>query len=900
MTSTTATGPVDIVGAAVRSDGGLTMIRTLRPEDGDGLRQLVASASVRSIRNRFFTAGTAAASRYVDMLLAELAARSHRPDRVSLVAVIGDRIVGLATLDPVAVGVAEVALLVEDAQQGEGIGTLLLEALVTAARGTGIARLVADVLMDNVGMIAVFRSLGLPMRTEVEDGVMQVVIPLAPADDYARAVTVREHRAEQASLQALLAPQSIAVVGGSTREHSIGHAVLENLVTAGYCGALYVVNPRSVAVLGIPAVASCDLLPEPPDLAVVAVPATAVPEVVAACGRRGAKVVLLLTSGFGELGEHGFRVQDEVLAIARHHGMRLVGPNCLGVVNTDPGVRLNATFAPMPMDGGGLALVSQSGAVGVALAAAGARRGLGLAQFVSVGNKADVSGNDLLLAWQDDARVSVIAMYLESFGNPRRFARIARAVARDKPILALKSGRGAAGQRAGLSHTAAAAAVDPVVTGLLAQTGVQRVDTMEQLLDAARVIDAQPRPAGDRVAIIGNSGGPGILAADAAEAAGLCVVDLSAATRARLCESAPALASAANPVDLGAAVPPGQVAAAIKVLVDAPEVDALVTVFTETLTAAPQDIRAAVLASARSGTKPVVAVEVGAPPCTVPIDATSWRLPVFAFPENALGALAVAVRCAEARTRGWDAPVEPSGIDLGHAAEVVAGAIRAGRDWLDPDECAAVLAAVGVPACAHRVVRGASAAVDAAHALGYPVAVKLTHGVHKSELGGVRLHLRDADDVRAAVAALAANGAEPEVLVQPMRTDGVELIVGAVQDPKFGPVIMLGAGGVFTELLGVRTLRLAPLGRSDVQAMVDAPELRRLLDGFRGRPPVSRTALADVVHRVATLADRLPQIAELDLNPVICAGEDLVAVDAKIRVAAAAPAPDPMSRMLNG
>ena len=834
------------------------------------------------------------ADRYTDAVAA--APDSER--RVALVAVVGDRVVGLATLERIEPEVGELALLVADGLQHDGIGTLLLEQLIVAARQRDLVRVVADVLTDNVAMHGVLANLGLDLRREIDDSVTHVEIDLGMTETYAAAVTARERVAERASLQALRAPKTIAIVGAGTREHSVGRAVLENLIAGGYAGQLFVVNPRHDQVLGVASFQSCADLPVAPDLVVIAVPSAHAQAVVEECGHRGARVILLLTAGFGETGSAGSAGQSLLVSTARRFGMRLVGPNCLGVVNTDPAVRLNATFAPIPMQDGGLALVSQSGAVGIAIASAAARRGLGLAEFVSVGNKADVSSNDLLLAWDGDERVSVIGLYLESFGNPRKFTRIARAVSQHTPVLALKAGRGKAGQRAGQSHTAAAAAAEPVVNALLAQAGVQRVETMEQLLDAARVLHYQPLPAGDRVAIIGNSGGPGILAADAAEAAGLRVVELSEPTQARIRAAAPTAASVQNPVDLGAAVPPAQVTTAIAALLAAEEVDAVVTVFTETLAASPEDIRASVIAAARQAPGPIIATEVGAVPCSVPIEGTGRSLPVFGFPEAALGALSVAVRCAQVSRRVPSPTAMPVGIDLLHARQFVENRPIGGSSWLAPDETQDLLHAFGVAVLDQRLVTGAEAAVDAARDLGYPVAVKLARSVHKTDVGGVRLDLRTDDDVRVAAEAMAGRTTSDELLVQPMRTTGVELILGGLQDPQFGPIVMLGAGGVLTDLIKARSLRLAPLSYDDAATMLDIPELQQLLNGFRGGAPVSRAALVDLILRLSWLVDTVPEVAELDLNPVMCAGDDLVVVDAKIRLAAPAVLPDPLSRGL--
>lgn len=685
-------------------------------------------------------------------------------------------------------------------------------------------------------------------------------------------------------LEALLEPRSVAVIGAGTHPGSIGHEVLHNILDGGYTGAIYAVNPKYDSVLGVPCVASPELLPEPVELAVVAVPAVGVADVVRGCGARGVRALVLLSSGFSELGQDGRVRQAEVLALARDHGMRVIGPNCLGVLNTDPRVRLNATFAELPMRDGGLGLVSQSGALGIAVVAAAARCGLGVAQFVSVGNKADVSGNDLLLAWENDPRVRVIALYLESFGNPRRFARIARRVSRQVPIIAIKAGRSPAGQRAGQSHTAAAAASDDVVDALFCQAGVIRVSTIEQMLDAARVLSDQPLPAGPRVAIVGNSGGPGILAADAASGSGLDVVTLSSPTEQRLRAVALSAASWQNPVDLGAAAGPDQVQAAVAALLAAPEVDAVLTVYTDTAVNDTDSVMARVAAAAAGSNKPVVATRVGAAGASVSESEPYRRLPVFSFPEPAAAALATAVRYARIRQAAPVPDTRPEGIDR-TAARALVDTIRSrGGGWLTADESAELFGYYGVSLSPQRVVSDADAATSAAGELGYPLAVKLaTPGVHKSERGGVRLGVADEHGLRQVVAELSGPAGEP-LLLQPMAPAGTEVIVGAVQHAQFGPVVMVGAGGVLADLLDDRAFRLAPLSSDEAGAMIGQLRLARLLDGYRGRPAVPRTRLADVVARVGALADDLPGVSELDLNPLICGSGGIIAVDARVAV----------------
>ena len=881
---------------AVRTDGGLIHLRPVRESDRDALQDLNKRASDRSIYLRFFSLSRYAADSYLDTLL-----RPASADHQALAACLGDEIVGVAAFERVPPVSAEVALLVDDADQHAGIGTLLLEHLASIARHQGIRHFVAEILSENAGMIKVLRDLGYPFTSDEDHGVLEIVFDLEAGPQVVNAIDERERVADVASLRPVLAPRSVAVVGASDRPRSVGHEVLRNILDGGFTGTVHVVNPHHDVVLGVPSVASAAELPAAPDLAIVAVPAAAVADVVRACGKRGARGVLLLSSGFGEVGTAGKAQQDEVLAIARRYGMRLVGPNCLGVLNTDPSVRLNATFAPLPMQPGGLGLVSQSGALGIAVLEAAERCGMGISQFVSVGNKADISSNDLLLEWERDERTSVIALYVESFGNPGKFARIARRVSRRKPIIAIKAGRSPAGKRAGQSHTAAAASSDVVVDALFTQAGVLRVNTMAQMLDVARVLTGQPLLRGPRVAVFGNAGGPEILAADAAVAAGLTVAPLDDATAELIRRAVPTAASCQNPIDLGAGVQPAPVGEALRIVLASAEIDAVLVVLTETLVAAPAEVLDAVASAAADGGKPVVVTQVGGEPRSLPPTGTQPGLPVFEFPEPAAAALGLAWRYAGIRSAPADEAVRPDGIDLDGARALVSGLLPAQPQWLGPQDAVRLLDRYGIPMCPQRIVADADAAAHAANEVGYPVAVKITGAVHKSDVGGVQLGVVDEAGVRKAFDAVrVASPKGTPVLIQPMIPAGFELIVGAVADPQFGPVVMVGAGGVLADLLADRTFRLTPLASSDAEQMINRLRIAPVLDGYRGSPAVSRAAVYDLLQRVSALAEDLPELAELDLNPVVCRGEELVVVDAKVRLAPARTTPDAELRQLRG
>lgn len=881
-----ATDDVD----SLTADGRVVHIRDLRAADEPAVLALHEHASDRSLYSRYFALDREAAARYVTILLKPV------PDRHVLGAFLGPDLVGVGEVALDHDGCAEFALLVADSAQHAGVGTLLLEHLVAEARGAGIRRLVADVLSTNGAMLDVIRDLGFHPQVRLRDGDVRVEFDLDVDEGVIAAIAAREETAGAASLRPLLAPRSVAVVGAGHRPGTVGHEVLRNLLGAGFTGQVYAVNPNRVSVLGVPCAPSVTDLPTTPDLAVIALPAALVADAVRACGQKGVRAAVLLGAGFSEAGPAGRARQDEVLAIARGYGLRLLGPNCIGVLNSDPEVRMNATFAAVDVRPGQFVMMAQSGAFGAGLLASAATIGFGVGQFASIGNKVDVGGNDLLLAWEHDAAVAVIGGYLESVGDPRRFVRIARRVTRRKPVLLVKSGRSEVGRRAGRSHTAAAASSDVAIDALCRAAGVVRVQTTRELLDAARVLTDQPLPAGRRVAVVGNSGGPEILAADAATAAGLDVCEFDAATAAELATLG---APVQNPIDLGAAVQADVVRGVLDVVTRAQCVDAVLTVFTDVAISDPAALLAAVGAAAASTDKPVVAVRVGRASSTYRPSPQERPLPVFGFPEEAATALGAACRYAELRDRPTSEPSRPAGLRPALAREIVRTVRLEAREWLSPEETVRLLAAYGVQSCAQAVV-DAKDVTDAAARLSYPLAVKITgDGLHKTDRGGVRLDVADETELVAAAADLAALG-NGRLLLQPMVRHGTELIIGAVHDPQCGPLVMVGAGGTLTDVVEDRTFGLAPLTAADAADMVDRLRMARLLDGYRGAPVIPRSRVADVLVRVAALVDDVPEIAELDLNPLIGTSAGLQVVDARVRIAEPPRHPDPYVRQLRG
>ena len=886
-----ATPAADLAGwDALLADGGVVRIRPITPDDATALRALHDAASDRSIYLRYFSLNRRAGERYVDHLLGA----GDDSDRLGLVAEVHGAAVGMATCERLAATAdGEVAFLVADSHQRRGVGTLLLEHLAALARHHGIRRFVADTLTDNARMLAVFADAGFPVTRAAEQDVTRLTISLAPTQQAQHAVDARERAADVRSLRHVLEPRSVAVVGASDRPGTVGWALLRSVLAGGFPGPVHPVNKNHDLVGGLRAYPSVAALPEPVDLAVIAVPTADVAGVVADCGIRGVPAAVVVTAGFGEVGPDGARAEQELLRLARSLGIRIIGPNCLGVACTDPEIRLNATFSATPPAPGPIGVASQSGALGIALLHETARRGLGVSGFVSLGNKLDVSGNDLLLYWEDDPRTRVIALYLESLGNPRKFARHAARVGRRKPVVALKAGRTAAGSRAGASHTAAAATPDVIVSALLRQAGVIHVRTTAELLDAAQLLGVQPVPAGSRLGVIGNSGGPGILAADTAEDCGLAVPELSAATQAALRDAAPRLAGAGNPVDLGAAAGPEAFERAVRVLLGSGEVDAVVVIYAAPQVSEPSEVAAAVRRAAATAPGHTVAVALlgtdGLGALTDP-EVPLPQLPRYGFPESAVRAIGHAARHGGWLRRPPGTVRHPAGVDLGAARAVAVEALaaRPAGGWLDAADAARLVAAVGVPLCPSVPARSAEEAVAAAERVGYPVAMKTAAAVvHKTEVGGVQVGLQDAGEVRSAYSAVAAAGGDPVtgVVVQPMIRPGVELLVGVSRVEPYPPLVLLGLGGTATELLNDNAVRLAPLTDVDAREAVRELHAAPLLLGHRGQPTADVAAVEDLLLRMGALADEVPELAELDLNPVVVRPDGVVAVDVKVRLA---------------
>ena len=909
----------------VLPDGTTIRIRPITPADAPRLLDMWQRLSERTIRYRFlgaFTLTPQNVRRFTDLdprRQYALVATTGRGDDVQVLGV--SRYERLPD-DP---ATAEFAVLVEDAHHDRGIGTALLRHVVEAARAAGVQRVVGDVLAENVRMLQVIEDLGLDTERARNGSTVHASVSIAPTAQFLEKVASDEKRAAHAALERFFRPRSVAVVGASRDPMSIGGLVFANILRGGYTGTVYPVNPSAPSVQSVAAYARLSDLPAVPDLVIVAVPARFVNDGVDETGSLGVRAVCIVSAGFAEAGEEGVARQEDLLERAHAHGLRIVGPNCMGLLNANADVRMNGTFSQVFPQPGRIAFSSQSGAMGLAVLDHVDRLGLGISTFVSVGNKADISGNDLLLYWEDDADTDVVLLYLESFGNPRRFSRIARRISYRKPIVAVKSGRTSAGRRAASSHTAALSSGDVTVDALFRQTGVIRTETLEELFDVAALLTTQPLPRGPRVAILTNAGGPGILAADACESNGLSVPALSEQTQAQLREFLPAEAGVGNPVDMIASGSAEQYGRALRVLGNAEEVDAVIVIFIPPVVTRPEDVAHALVTAASELPRDRVVLSVFMSARGVPPELAQARIPSYVFPEGAARALGRVTKYAAWRAQPQGEVIDPDGIDRDGARAVVEAALSAaaaGPDstplvghshasaatetsaaepgradtWLNAAEAAAVLAAYGVRFVRTVQVTSAEQAAWAQTHMAGPVALKLAAPVHKTDVGGIRLNLTTPEDTAAAFeqmrAALIDNGLgdyADAFLVQEMMSGGVEMVVGVSSDPSFGPVIMTGFGGTLVELHQDVAVRVTPVTDRDVDEMLRSLKAYRLLTGYRGAPATDIAALKDLVHRVNAMVEDLPEIAELDLNPVFVHEEGVTAVDVRLRVRAAAP-----------
>ena len=915
---------------ALLTDGSTVEVRPAGMQDGEAVRAMHAAMSPDNMYLRFFSMSPNAAEEE-----ARRVCREPDSDHAALLAWQDGRLVGVAAYEPAGKpGVAEVAFAVPDDMHGRGVASLLLEHLVWRARQRGLEAFTAETLAENSAMLRVFADAGLPARRRIAGDTVELTFPLPAGDDdyrlgsYLEAVAGRESRANVASLRPLLQPRSVAVVGASRRRGTAGRAILRNIVTGGFTGPVYAVNPHARTMEGVPCVASVDDLPGPVDLAVIAVPPSVVPEVAVQCGRHGVRALTVMTSGLGAAG-------GDLLAICRQYGMRLVGPNCFGIIV--PWIGLDASMAanhPLP---GVAGVVVQSGGMGIALLEQMSRLGIGVSSFASVGDKYDVSTDDLLTWWAQDEVTRIAVLYVESFGNPRKFAGTARRVAQRMPVLTVIGGRSPAGQRAAASHHAAAATPLATQEALFGQAGVIAATSLGELVDTAALLACQPLPAGNRVAIVSNAGGAGVLAADACAGHGLQVVQLGTATRRALRRLLPPGAEVSGPVDTGPLVTTDTFRACLEEVAADNGVDAVLAVAVPT---AFSDLRAAVagavvskplavalldraesvqrlkrlpvpgsLAGRRAGTGPAAAGPAAAAAgeeAAAIIDeaaAAVTGVPAYADPESAARALGHAARYQAWRGRQRGKVPELSGLRAEDARALVTGYLAGSPPggWLPGAMAAELVSCYGIRLTATRPVASEQEAAAAAERLGGRVVLKAeAEGlVHRTGAGGVKVDLRTPQEVAEGYRALAAEFGPrlQRVLVQPMLANGVEVHIGLAQEPVFGPLVVFGSSEVTTEVHSDHVTRLTPLTDADADEMIHAVRAAPLLAGDRGTPPADTAGLADALLRVSRLADDLPEVSQLDLNPVIVRQDGVWCVDMRVQISPAEPR-DPFLRRL--
>src|SRR5215831_16165938 len=889
-------------GSLILRDGTTAEIRPSEPTDAAMMQEFVDRLSPESKRHRFFSE-SAPPREIVTALCNSFVPRSQITLIVTRISEGALRIIAAGSYWAKDQHTAEVAMAVDDGFHGKGLGTLLLERLALLAIRHGFSRIWAVTHAENLAMREVFRESGFTAQEAYEGDDMEVELSLIPTETTVTRAEVRERLATTASLRPFFHPQSATVIGASRDPTSIGFRLLEALTTNQSQGPVYPVNPKASEIMGVHVYPSLRAIPGQVDLALIAVPRDSVLSVVDDCAARGVCALVVITAGFAEVGVDGAALQKQLADKVRQHGMRMIGPNCFGLINTDPNVRLNATFTSLFPPTGRVAMSSQSGALGLATLAGARRFHIGISSFVSVGNKADVSTNDLLQYWEEDPITEVIILYVESFGNPRRFARIARRVSRCKPIIAVKAGRTHSGRRAAGSHTAAFAASDMAVDALFHQSGVIRTETLDEMLALAAGLAAQPLPAGRRIGIITNAGGPAILCTDACEAGGLVVPELSAHTKKELAAFLPTAAALNNPVDLIASATPDQYAKAIETVLAAEEIDALIILYMSVTVLDTAGIAQGIQAGIENGrktganTKPVLIGWMAEGDSGRAFSFPTETIPTYSLPESPALVLSKAAAYLEWRQQPPGMIPDLNDLDLSGARKICATALsQRGAGWLTTEESRNLLCAMRLPVQPGGIARTADEAVALAKQIGYPVAVKLaSHQIlHKTEIGGVQLNLLDERVVRKAFDSIRMGlirnnqlEAMEGVLVQPMVTGGVEVMTGVTHDPSFGPLIAFGLGGIHVEILGDVQFRITPLTDRDAADMICGIKGYRLLSGYRGHPSADIDAIEDILLRVSRLVEEIPEISELDLNPIFALppGQGCRIVDAKIRLA---------------
>ena len=866
-------------------DGHTAHLRPIAADDEELLVEFYSQVSAESKYLRFFAPMPTLSQRDVERFT-----HVDYRDRVAFVLTVAQKMIAVGRFDRIAPPdgngeEAEVAFLVQDAHQGRGIAQLLLEHLAQAGRELGVKKFVAEVLPENQRMSQIFREAGYQVAGGFEEGVMRFEFPIDSTETSIGVMLSREHRAEAASIQRFFEARSVAIIGASRRQDTVGRTLVHNLVLGNYTGRVHVVNPSADAVSGLPAYKSVADIPEPVDIAIVAVPAESVSDVVIDCAAKGVHGLIVVSAGFAETGDEGRARQRRLVGLARSYGLRLIGPNCLGIINTSSDVSLNASLSTVMPPRGRVGFFSQSGALGQAILEKVSRRGLGLSTFVSAGNRADVSGNDLLQYWEEDAATEVVLLYLESIGNPRKFSRIARRVSRRKPVIAVRSGRTTQGVPMG--HAVRSIVAPPAaVDAMFRQAGVIQVDNLDEMLDVAQLVAHQRLPKGRRVAIVGNSDALGLLAADAAAAEGLDV-----------CKSI-ALGPEANAEDFEGALDKA---------IDDPGVDSVVAVFIPVLNTTGVEVANVLAAVGEQSEKPLVSTFLateGIPellrvPDVAGATAGRGSVPSYSAVEAAVRALARVVEYATWLSRPEGALVPAEEVDISRARRLLSQALidcPEGRD-LAFGELREVLDAYGVDLWRRVEVSTADEAVAAGQELGWDVVLKATadHLRQRPDLAHVWRNIDTEAEMRDAWASMWEIIDEPEAagfIVQRVAAPGVPVTIAGMEDPLFGPVVSFGISGVATELLGDRAYRIPPMHSGEAADMVREIKAAPMLFGYRGAEKVDVDAIEHLLLRVAQLKNDLPQVRALDLNLVLVGAGGATVLDAHGRVE---PAPDARS-----
>jgi acyl-CoA synthetase (NDP forming)/GNAT superfamily N-acetyltransferase len=854
----------------------------MQPEDRALLVDFYARVSDQSKYYRFFSPMPELSERDLDRFTHV----DHR-DRVALILMVGGNMIAVGRYDTIRPGYAEVAFLVEDQHQGRGIGQLLLEHLAQAGRERGVEEFVAEVLPDNLAMIHTFKDAGYQVKSAFEDGVMELVFRIDPTETAIGVMEQREHRAEYASIERFLAPRSVAVIGASRRQDTIGRALVRHLVLGNFAGRIHVVNPHADSVAGMPAWKTVGEIPGDVDVAIVAVPAESVQDVVLDCAAKGVHGLVVISSGFAETGDEGRMRQRRLVGLSRSYGLRLIGPNALGIINTDPDVSLNASLSSVMPPRGRAGFFCQSGALGSAILEKVQNRGLGLTTFVSAGNRADVSGNDLLQYWEEDDATEVVLLYLESIGNPRKFSRVARRVSRRKPIVAVRSGRSSQGVPMG--HAVRKIGAPPeAVDAMFRQAGIIQVESLEEMFDVAQLLAHQPLPRGRRVAIVGNSDALGLLATDAANSVGLVVN---------------------KQVPLGADATAEDFEDALDAAIDDPEVDSVVAIFIPPLNVpgAREEVANVLAAVGEQSDKPIVSTFLGTEgvpellrvPDVAGSSAGRGSVPSYPAVEAAVRALARVVEYAVWLRVPQASTAEPGSADLDSARHLVNEVLMnnpEGRD-LDFDELHRLLRAYDIDLWDTYAVASLDEATTAGEALGWDVVLKATadHLRDRPDLAHVWRNIDTPAEMADAWKSLNTLITDPDkagFVVQRNAPPGVPVTIATMEDPLFGPVLSFGIGGPLTELLGDRSYRIPPLAEHDAQDMVREIKASPLLFGYRGSEIVDVEEIERLVRQVAQLQHDLPQVRTLQLPLVLAGAEGATVLGAAVRVE---PVKDPRS-----